>query len=293
MDWKMTAAGIAVGLLGGAAAWALARAGVAVLTRLPRKVPFAVELTAGSGERDRAQYRAAGRELGALLAGLLSALVVAAATALLREPDRLPAWPTWAWVAAWIMNGAVTVLAVYGIVRLVLLRRRLRFAWAARTAIGNVLKRLNFSGNRVFHDVAVEGAVIDHVVIGTRGIFAINVVPRAVAKGDGERPAAELKNGKLAFAGRAEALPVGDAARNMTLLAAAAGRIVGHRVPVRSVLAVPGWHTVPNDKGNHLVFNEGNLVTLTSWNTPDAYLMEEDCVALQAFLANACLRAAP
>jgi hypothetical protein len=63
--------------------------------------------------------------------------------------------------------------------------------------------------------------------------------------------------------------------------------VVGHRVPVRSVLAVPGWHSVPNGEGNHLLLNDGNLAMLTSWNRPDAYLMDEDCAAIQKFLQEA------
>src|SRR5690606_19353524 len=117
--------------------------------------------------------------------------------------------------------------------------------------------------------------------------FAINVVARALPKNAEGRPAVELKNGKLLLAGNIEALPVGEAARNMTLLSSALTRLAGHRVPVRSVLVVPGWHCVPNDAGNHLVLNESSLAMVTSWNTPDAYLMDEDCLAIQTFLHEA------
>lgn len=285
MDWRITAAWIAAGLLGGAVSWLLARLANAV--RLPQKLPFGAELLRGAGDSDRLRHRDAGRELAALLAAMLTALIVTGASVLMLDAGRLPAWPAWAWVMVWVANAGVLALAVFGIARLVKRQRRLRFDWAARAAVGDILKRLNLSGNRVFHDVTVEGALIDHVVVGARGMFAINVVPRPLPKNGGERPVAELKNGKLLLAGRAEALPVGDAARNMTLLSAAASRVVGHRVPVRSVLALPGWHSVPNDSGNHLVLNEKNLVMLTSWNRPDAYLMDEDCVAIQAFLCEA------
>lgn len=287
MNWQLAAAWPALGLLGGAAAWLLARAAIALAAHWPRKPYFAADVLADAGERDRRHHQAAGRELAALLAALLTAFVLAVSATVMIDPARLPAWSAWAWVLLWIANVAVLALAVFGLARLVRHRRRLRFECAARAAIGNVLKRLNFSGNRVFHEVVVEGAVIDHVVLGARGLFAINVVPRPLPKKAKGRPVAELKNGKLLLDGRAEALPVGDAARNMTLLSGASSRIVGHRVPVRSVLAVPAWHTLPNGKGNHLVLNESNLVTLTSWNTPDAYLMDEDCIALQAFLTKA------
>ncbi|HEX7048078.1 MAG TPA: nuclease-related domain-containing protein [Gammaproteobacteria bacterium] len=291
IDWRFVAGVIAMGLLGGAAFWMLARlataTGVALAARLPHKSPFAADLLADAGDRDRRHHWIAGRELAALSGALLTALIVECASVLLFDASRLPEWKAWAWVLVWIANVAVLGLAVFGVVRLVRMRRHRRFEWAARAAVGSILKRLNFSGNRVFHEVVIEGTTIDHVVIGKRGVFAINVVARSLPKQAEGRPVAELKNGKLLLAGQPEALPVGDAARNMTLLSAAASRVVGHRVPVRSVLAVPGWHSVANDAGNHLVLNDKNLVMLTSWNKPDAFLMDEDCIAIQAFLHEA------
>lgn len=285
MEWHHLAAGLAGGAIGGLVFWLAARLGLLVAARLPQALPFTGELLAGAGDRDRLRHGELGREIASLLAAVLVALIVAVAITL-AGAKIVPAWPMPAWIAAGAAGFALVAFAIYQSIRLAGKRRRARFAWAARGAVGNVLERLNFSGNRVFHEVRVEGAVIDHVVVGRRGVFSINVVPRRLPN-KAQRLPAELKNGKLRLAGQLEALPVGDAARNMTLLTGALSRIVGHRVPVRSVLAVPGWDSRPDGKGNHLVLNEKNLVMLTSWNTPDAYLMDEDCATIQAFLHEA------
>lgn len=287
MDWRWFAAWLGAGVMGGLLFWALARLGLVVAGWLPQRMPFAADLLAAAGDRERLRHRTYGRELAVVLAALLASVVCTLLAALTLSQGSLPGWPAWLWAAVLAVALAVLGLGAYRVFQLVLARRQARFAWAAKAAVGNMLKRLNFSGNRVFHEVLVEGAVIDHVVLGAKGAFAINVVARSVPTKDGNRPLAELKNGKLVMAGAAEALPVGDAARNMTLLSAALTKIAGHRVPVRSVLAVPGWNSVPTSAGNHLVLNENNLAMLTSWNTPDAYLMDEDCLAIQSFLHEA------
>ena len=286
-DWYFVAACLAAAASGGALFWLPARASLAMAGWLPRRTPFGADVLACAGDGDRLRFRAAGRRLGVTLAAVLAATLCGALAALLLDPAAKTMLPGWAWGVLAAIAMALVVLAAFDIVRLVRLRGRLRFAWAARAAVGNILKRLNFAGNRIFHEVVVEGATIDHVVLGVKGVFAINVVARTLPRKSEGRPSAELKNGKLRLGGNAEALPVGDAARNMTLLSAALSRIVGHRVPVRSVLAVPGWHCVPSGAGNHLVLNESSLAMVTSWNTPDAYLMDEDCLTIQTFLHEA------
>lgn len=241
------------------------------------------ELDAAAGAGVQRDWLAAGRQLAALGAGLLAALAVAGALGLAGGVDLgLPGW-----FSALALLAAVLVLAAaaWRTSKLLIGRRQLKDAWQAQVATGSALKRLNQGGFRVFHDVRVEGAIIHHVVLGTRGVFAVTVVPRRVPRG--VRPVVELRNGKLVFGNETDAMPVGEAARNMTLLAAALSRKAGHRVVVRSVIAVPGWNAVPTQGANHLLMNENNLVMLPSWNTPDAYLMDEDFGLLQDLLIQA------
>lgn len=284
--WQLAGGVIASGVAGGIVFWLLARLAIIGSSLLPQRPPFADNLLSGGGDRERSGHLARARDLAALFAALLAAMLFAAAAWWLLPAMQKPALPDWLWIAAIVLGVIVVALAVYSAARIVLARRRLQFAWAAKTAVGNVLKRLNLAGNSIFHDVVTETATIDHVVVGRKGVFALNVVARPVPK-QAERASAELKNGKLWFGSVAEALPVGDAARNMTLLSSALSKVAGHRVPVRSVLVVPGWHTLPNGEGNHLVLSERNLAMLTSWNTPDAYLMDEDCIAIHSFLHEA------
>lgn len=275
----------AIGLAAGAAFWLLATLANALSGRLPRPSPFPGERLAAAGSASLLRTRAMSRRIAILLAAMLCAFIAAGVAWLLVA--RLPLEGMLAWSLVALSCLALVAVAAWQVVRLYRARREARLEWAAKGAVGSVLGRLNFSGHRVFSDVAIEGASIDHVVLGGRGVFAVNVLARPLPKGAAESAGAELRNGKLKILDRVETLAVGEAARNMTLLSNALSRVVGHRVPVRSVIAVPGWNTRPNDTDNHLLLNERNLVTLTSWNRPDAYLMDEDCLSIQAFLIEA------
>jgi len=285
--WQLFAAAAAGTAVAGAVFWLTARLALLV-GRLPlARPPFAEDLLASAGDSERLQHRALGRDLSVLLAAMLAGLITGAICWLLLGSGSPPAVADWIWIVVLLASVAATIAAGYFAFRLIMARRNLEFTWAAKAAVGNILKRLNLAGNSVFHGVAVDSATIDHVVVGRKGVFALNVVARPLPNQSEGKPGAELKNGKLWLAGSVEARPVGEAARNMTLLSGALSKLAGHRVPVRSVLVVPGWHTVPNGEGNHLVLNERNLSMITSWNTPDAYLMDEDCVSIHAFLHKA------
>lgn len=285
--WQVLIAALAVALAAGIFCWLAGQAVLAVWERISRRDAFQRDLAAQAGEITQRRYRRLGRKLAVWLAALLAMLPVFL-FAWWGLPGRLPENQAM-WV--WILAGAGLVLlfgaAAYFLVKLILERRALRFAWSARRAIGSVLCRLNTSGYRIFHSVSVEGAVIDHVVVGEKGVFAVNVVARRTPKKSDAAPMVELRNGKLNFGELTEALPVGEAAKNMTLLGAALTRAVGHRVLVRSALAVPGWQCRPDGNAHHLLLNESNIVMLPSWNTPDAYLMDEDIRSIEAALTQA------
>lgn len=283
---------LSVGVTGGIAALLLAQAGLFVWKYLPRmKLPY-LNVTVGAGDAYRQQHRAAGRQLAS---GLLALTVAGFATAVawLLRPGQLPVnVPLWGWIGVAVVLVAIIGFAGYGLFRLWQRRRMLALEWAACRGVGATLERLCLGGFRVFHDVVIEQVRMDHVVIGEKGVFVVNTVARRLPKGDG-KAGVLLQAGKLVFSnGITEPVPVGEAARNLSLVTAEVSRIAGHRIMVRSVLAIPGWQTRPDGEANHLVLNESNLVTLASWNNPDAFLMNEDLLNLERFLTQASSRIA-
>ena len=278
----------AVGVVSGIVALLAAGLGLLAWAPLAKRRPIGLAMPAAPGDRNRRAHRRLGRELSGWLASLLTAAIVFALVFLF-GPQRLEdEIAVWGWIAAVIIVLGDLGFTGYMLYRIVRARRDHRHAWAMRRAVGGVLERTNLGGYRLFNEVRVEDEVIDHVLLGEKGVFIINTIARQVPR-KLDAPTVKLKAGKLGFSdGAIEGIPVGDAARKLSLLGGELSRRVGHRVHVRSILAVPGWNSQPDADANHLLLNENNLVTVASWNSADAYLMSEDLPGLEQFLTEAC-----
>ena len=66
--------------------------------------------------------------------------------------------------------------------------------------------------------------------------------------------------------------------------------MLGHKVRVRSVIAVPGWDIGEQASENHLLVNERTIPMLRGWRDQSDYLMNEDVDALQKELTARCRR---
>jgi hypothetical protein len=66
--------------------------------------------------------------------------------------------------------------------------------------------------------------------------------------------------------------------------------LLGHKIRVRSVIAVPGWEIGEQSNEDHLVVNERTIAMLTGWKDTSDYLMNEDVTALQQDLMQRCAR---
>lgn len=280
--WQRVIAALITGMLAGAVAWLLGRASLFLGDLMRRRLPT-LNIPATAGDAARRTYRGLGRVMAVWLSAICAA-ALSAATAWFLMPAQIE-WQvaTWAWIIGTVLVIGDLGLVAWFLFKLFRARRIARYDWAAHRAVGGVLDRLCLAGYRVFHEVRLEGVSVDHVVLGEKGVFALKTVARVAPK---SRAAAKLENGKLAFSdGHIDAFSAGEAARNLGLLSGALTKILGHRANVRSVLALPGWQCRPDGAANHLLLNESNLVTLPSWNTPDAFLMNEDLPNLEAWLA--------
>jgi hypothetical protein len=117
--------------------------------------------------------------------------------------------------------------------------KRLRQGRDGERAVGQFLERLREGGGQVFHDIPGEGFNLDHVVISTHGIYAIET--KTLSK--------PWPNAKIVVEG--DALSVAGQApdRNPIVQVTAASRWLenelkkstGKRFFVRGVVVFPGW----------------------------------------------------
>jgi hypothetical protein len=126
-------------------------------------------------------------------------------------------------------------------------------------SVGQELNQLMLEGCRVFHDVQADSFNIDHVVVAGNGIFAIETKGRS--KPDRGRGQEDVKvtydNQFLQFPDWREREPIEQAKRQAAWLSDWISKAVGEQLPVRPVLALPGWFVDRKSK-DFLIYNGKN-----------------------------------
>lgn len=196
-----------------------------------------------------------------------------------------PAWQLHVVLATLL---AAAGFALYRLVRLVRQWREVRFLRDANIAVGHSLQHIAVGHGRVFHDVATPAGVVDHVIVGPGGIYAINVVAHQAMR----RESVKLTDRALRFKPDGKTVSIADIASKTTRLEQELRDLLKISVRVRSVIAVPGWHAEAQSGDGHLFVNERNLPMLHGWRSEADYLMNEDVQTLQQHLTKSCKRSA-
>ena len=191
--------------------------------------------------------------------------------------DGYPAWQLYVLLATLL---AAAGLVLYQLVQTIRQWRQVRYLRDANIAVGHSLQRIAVGHGRVFHDVKTPAGVVDHVLVGPGGIYAVNVVAHRAMR----RESVEIADGELRFRPDGKQIAINDIAAKTTRLEQDFRDLLKNSVRVRSVIAVPGWHADNQTSDGHLVVNERTLPMLRGWRDEADYLMDEDVQALHAHL---------
>lgn len=161
----------------------------------------------------------------------------------------------------WVLAGIVTLgFVVYLLIKLLRLGR-LRFdlqnGLEAEIAMGQELDQLMREGAIVYHDFPAEGFNIDHVVLTSGGVYAIETKGRLKPdRGGGKKDASVEFNGKvLLFPDWKDSKTLEQAARQARWLSKWISSAVGEPVPVTPVVALPGWWVERTGRGEVTVIS--------------------------------------
>lgn len=274
---------ITAAVFAGAVAWALLWASLRLAGLLRFKGAFPDLVQNVPGGAARRSLRLLERDVATLASAVLAAFA-AAAILLFYVQVRL----TGVWM--WVLFGLGCALAVAWLVYLVKHLRRwreARFAARAQAAFAAALSRLNLQAHRVFHDVDVGGGItLDHVVLGTKGCFAIHLVARRPRKG--VETVVRINGRSIEFQdGFALLDTIALAERGARALADMPVKGLSHRLHVLPVVAVPGWEIAPaqGQAGETFLTNEKTGMLLLRASKPADYLMDADAALLHEHLA--------
>ena len=173
-------------------------------------------------------------------------------------------------------SGAVGIafytLSLMRLARLMRDRRNLRLDYDGRVAVVRALSALSPEGYRVYHDVPAEGFTIDHVLVGKKGVFALETITRPKpARAGGVERATLAYNGHVLFFPRAtDDHTVARAEKQAEWLSEWLGRATGEKVAVRAVVAAPGWFIKRTTPAGIPVVNPKQIASLFEHITAEA-----------------------
>jgi len=222
------------------------------------------------------------------LGGALVFTMLFIAAYALRARELFVGYPDWQLYLQLGFLFLALLFAAYQLGITIVAGRQVRFQRDANIAIGHQLHQISSGVTRVFHDIETAAGVIDHVVVGQNGVYAINVV----AKRGGNDNTVRLSDNALQFPNAKLQYSIVDIATRTGQLEKDFRKLLGHKVRVRSVIAVPGWDIGEQGSEQHLLVNERNVAMLRGWRDSSDHLMNEDVEALQKDLTAKCLRSA-
>ena len=178
------------------------------------------------------------------------------------------------------------MFATYRLARTIFAWRQVRFLRDANIAVGHQLQRIASDHGRVYHDIRTSAGIIDHVLVGQSGVYAVNVFAKRRIKKGG----ASLTDEGIAFAAAENAVSIDDAVAAAARLEEEFSRFAGKNIRVRSVIAVPGWDIEKQSGNKHLLVNEHTLPQILGWKDQTDFLMNDDLEALHEALNKRCRR---
>lgn len=246
----------------------------------------AEEILFEAGHRFRQQLHTLDNRYWLYLASLLVFLLLLATMMVLTPPQPPIDAPGWSWALASLLLLLFSFYMPYEIMMLRHRRRNVVYWRDGNIAIGHALQRTTPKGNRLFHNVRSQHGIIDNVVVGTNGIYAVNVFVREKTH-HGENMV-RLKGSQLDFDGVKVTGPVARFASQVVHLSRQISEVIGQPVKVRSVIAVPGWRIGSPGTDQYLLINEKTAVIITGWTDAEAYLMKEDVDLICRYLEKHC-----
>ena len=193
-------------------------------------------------------------------------------------------YPIW---QLYVLLGTLLVGALLGLYRLAqiaLNRHRVKLRRDANIAVGHQLQRLAMGVGRTYHDVETSTGIIDHIIVGQNGAYAVSVFAMPGTKNGN----VNLYNNELQFEPSDKTQSIVATNANIASLEREFRRLLDHRVRVRSVIAIPGCEIGEQSGEEHLLVNERNLAMLGGWKDQADYLMDEDVDALHKLLTTRC-----
>ena len=167
------------------------------------------------------------------------------------------------WISSTICIALIAYL-VFNLVRLLSQRKRTRLGYEGELAVGQELNQLMLLGYRVYHDFPADTFNIDHIIVGSKGVFAVET--RTRSKGTarkGSQEATVAYDGRmLTFADTTDFETIEKAEQQADWLSNWLTTGTGEPIAVRAIVTLPGWVVKRTSADGIPVVNPGQFTSL-------------------------------
>jgi hypothetical protein len=167
------------------------------------------------------------------------------------------------WISSTICIALIAYL-VFNLVRLLSQRKRTRLGYEGELAVGQELNQLMLLGYRVYHDFPADTFNIDHIIVGSKGVFAVET--RTRSKGTarkGSQEATVAYDGRmLTFADTTDFETIEQAEQQADWLSNWLTTGTGEPIAVRAIVTLPGWVVKRTSADGIPVVNPGQFTSL-------------------------------
>lgn len=152
---------------------------------------------------------------------------------------------------------AAFIFGIYKVWTLLKQRSALSLGLECELAVGQELNQLMLKGYRVYHDFPADRFNIDHIIVGHKGVFAIETKGRTKPDKEGGTEEAKVifDGSTLKFPNWSEVDPIDQTRRQAAWLAEWLSSAVGDPISVHPVLALPGWYIVNERLSDVITFS--------------------------------------
>jgi hypothetical protein len=160
-----------------------------------------------------------------------------------------------------IVGIGVIAFYLFKLIRMLNLRRSYQLGYEGEIAVGQELNQLMRDGYYVYHDFPAGKFNIDHIVVGTSGVFAVETKARSKPTSKDRKADAKVNydGTRLQFPNGMDVKSIEQAKRQGEWLSKWLRNAVGEAVMVRPVVALPGWFVKRVASGGISVINPKNF----------------------------------
>jgi len=164
---------------------------------------------------------------------------------------------------------------IFKIVKLMSRRRRIRLGYEGELAVRQELNQLEREGYGVYHDFQTESLTIDHIIVGSNGVFTVATQTRSKSKSKNT-----TANATVTYDGRGLYFPkvtdyetIEQAERQADWLSDWLTHAADEPLAVRAIVALPGWFVKRTSSDGIPVVNPKQFLSLFEHIKP-RYLSE-------------------